>query len=260
MKQNRRQFLKKTAGTIAGATGLGMAGCLGGGGGDGDGGDGGVSEIRVPGLYDLSGATSDVGKPTANGSRDAIKYINDNDLLDATINHPWTDYQYEVPQAKQQYDEWTTESNPPAIIGWGTGDTEALAPQVAQDKIVYVSASYSAHLHSSETPYNFFGNLDYTSQARVHLKWVAENDPDAKVGFIFSNNPFGKAPVEGGRQYAQSLGLELGPNINLPLTANSATSQLQRAKQENIDYLIHQNTAAPMQVLLKDKQDVYPEL
>ena len=250
----RRTFLKGAGAALGSAL---LAGCTGIGGGGGGGGDG---SVRVPGIYDTSGATSDVGRPTAIGSRDAIAWINENDDLGRTIDHPWNDYAYEVPQAKQYYDEYTSDSNPSVIIGWGTADTEALAPQVSREGIVYVSASYSAKLVSEEFPYNFFGNLDYTSQARSHLKWIADNDSGAKIAFIFSNTAFGKSPVEGGKQYAEELGLEVGEDIDLPLTANSATTQLKKAKSANVDYLIHQNTAAPMQVLLKDRQDVYPEV
>jgi branched-chain amino acid transport system substrate-binding protein len=256
-----------------------LAGCLGGDGGDGggdggdgggdggDGGDGGGGDggdgggpITVAGIYDLSGATSDVGRPTALGSRDAIATFNANDTLGRQIDHPNNDYAYEVPQAQQYYDEYTSGSEPPIIIGWGTADTEALSSTVAEDEIVYISASYSAELLTEAAPYNFFGNLDYTSQARAHLKWIADNDPEATVAFIFSNTAFGQSPVEGGKQYAEELGLDVAPDINLPLTANSAETQVRQARDAEVDYLIHQNTAAPMQVLLSAKQDLYPEV
>lgn len=246
----RRHFVT-AAGTVGAAS---LAGCFGGnGGGDGN-------SITVPGIYDESGGTSDVGRPSAVGSRDAIAYFNEEDVLDREINHPNSDYAYEVPQAQQLYDEYTSGSDPPAIIGWGTADTEALSGAVAEDEIVYISASYSANLLTEEAPYNFFGNLDYTSQARAHLKWIADNDAEATIAFIFSNNPFGQAPVEGGRQYAEELGLNVAENINLPLDANSATTQLRQARDADVDYLIHQNTAAPMQVLLSDKEEVYPDV
>jgi branched-chain amino acid transport system substrate-binding protein len=249
---NRRTFIKATAGTAAAGA---LAGCFG-----GNGGNGGENTITVPGLYDESGGTSDVGRPTAIGSRDAITYFNENDLLPREINHPNNDYAYEVPQAQQYYDEYTSGSEPPMLIGWGTADTEALSGSVAEDEIVYVSASYSANLLTEEAPYNFFGNLDYTSQARAHLKWIADNDAEATIAFIFSNNPFGKAPVEGGKQYAEELGLNVASDINLPLDANSATTQLRQARDADVDYLIHQNTAAPMQVLLSDREDIYPDV
>ncbi len=256
--QSRRRFVKAAAGTtVVGA----LAGCIGGNGdGNGGGGNGGGGTVTIPGIYDESGGTSDVGRPTAVGSRDAITYFNENDLLPREIDHPNSDYAYEVPQAQQLYDQYTSGSDPPMIIGWGTADTEALSGSVAQDEIVYVSASYSANLVTEEAPYNFFGNLDYTSQARAHLRWIADNDAEATVAFIFSNNPFGKAPVEGGKQYAEELDLDVADDINLPLTANSATTQLRQARDADVDYLIHQNTAAPMQVLLSDKADVYPDV
>jgi branched-chain amino acid transport system substrate-binding protein len=287
-ERSRRAFLWHGLGTSAGVAGLSLAGCLGGdgngGGGDGgdgttgsgamtdeDGGtsgDGGTSDggtagggggesLRVPGLYDVSGPTADVGRPTAIGSRDFITYLNENDVLGRQIDHPNQDYAYEVPQAKQLFDEYTSPNEPPVIVGWGTADTEALASQVAEMEIVYISASYAASLLEEATSYNFFGNLDYTSQVRSHIKWIADNDSGATVGFIYPNNPFGESPIEGGRQYAEELGLEVADDINLPLDANSARTQVQRARQNDIQYLIHHSTAAPMQVLL---QDVYPEL
>lgn len=241
---SRRGFLTKAGGAAAAATTVAVAGCSGNGNGDGE--DG----IRVPALYDLSGATADVGRPTGIGSRDAMEWINDNDVLDQPIVHDWVDYAYEVPEAQQRYDSFTADEFPPIIIGWGTADTEALASDVAADEIVYISASYSDELLSADTGYNFFANLDYTSQGRAHLQWIAENDPGATVAYIHNTTPFGETPVEGGEAFAEELGLEVADNIALELDANSAGTQVQRAEGNGVDYLIHQNTAAPMQVLL----------
>jgi branched-chain amino acid transport system substrate-binding protein len=246
---SRRRFLDRAGGAVAAATMVTVAGCSGGGNGDGE--DG----IRVPALYDLSGGTADVGRPTGVGSRDAMAWINENDVLDEPIVHDWVDYAYEVPQAQQRYDSYTSNENPPIIIGWGTADTEALASDVAADEIVYISASYSDDLLAAETGYNFFANLDYTSQGRAHLQWISNNDPDATIAYIHNTTPFGEAPVEGGEAYAEELGLEVADNIALELDANSAGTQVQRAEDNGVDYLIHQNTAAPMQVLLSSIQE-----
>lgn len=247
-RHSRRGFLNRAGGAAAAAATVAIAGCSGNG-GDAEGG------IRVPALYDLSGATADVGRPTGIGSRDAMAWINNNDVLDEEIVHDWVDYAYQVPQAQQQYDSYTANDNPPIIIGWGTADTEALASDVAADGIVYISASYSDSLLSEETGYNFFANLDYTSQGRAHVQWIADNDPDATIAYIHNTTPFGESPVEGGEAYAEELGLEVADNIALELDANSADTQVQRAEGNGVDYLIHQNTAAPMQVLLSSIQD-----
>ncbi|TKR26009.1 ABC transporter substrate-binding protein [Natronomonas salsuginis] len=268
---SRRGFLGKAGGAAAAATAVGLAGCSGNGngsngnggngnggngnGGNGGNGNGGIGEVDIPALYDLSGATSDVGRPTGIGSRDAIAWLNESDEIDFQIAHDWVDYAYEVPQAQQNYSSYTSGDEPPIIIGWGTADTEALASDVAADEIVYISASYSDDLLGEETPYNFFANLDYTSQGRAHVKWIADNDPDATVAYIHNTTPFGEAPVEGGEAYAEELGLDVVDSIALELSANSADTQVQRAENNGVDYLIHQNTAAPMQVLLSSIEE-----
>jgi len=240
---SRRTFLKRGTAAVAASAALGFAGCL----GDDDDDD---DSVKIGGIYDLSGATSDVGEPTGIGSRDAIEWFNENDEIDIQIDHDWSDYAYDVPQAQTQYDSLTADDAPPVIIGWGTADTEALAPDVAADEIIYISASYSDVLMAPETDYNFFTNLDYTSQGRAHAQWIAENDPDARVAMIHNTTPFGESPVEGTEAYAEELGLDVADGITLELDAGTADTQVQRAMDEGIDYLIHQNTAAPNQVLM----------
>jgi len=228
----------------------GFAGCT----GDDDGSS--ADTVTIGGIYDLSGATADVGQPTGLGSRDAFEWFNENGDLGFEINHDWQDYAYDVPQAQQQYDQLTSGDHPPVIVGWGTADTEALAPDVANDEIVYISASYSDKLLADDTPYNFFTNLDYTSQGRAHVKWVADNDPDSRVALIHNTTPFGQSPVEGTEAYAEELGLDVADSITLELAANTADTQVERAMNNDIDYLIHQNTAAPMQVLMSSVDDL----
>jgi len=247
---SRRSVIKAGVGGVVTSGMAGFAGCI----GDDDG--SGEDTVTVGGIYDLSGATADVGQPTGLGSRDAFAWFNENGDLGFEINHDWQDYAYEVPQAQQQYDQLTSGDNPPVIVGWGTADTEALAPDVANDEVVYISASYSDKLLADDTPYNFFTNLDYTSQGRAHAQWVADNDPDSTVAMIHNTTPFGQSPVEGTEAYAEELGLDVADSITLELTANTADTQVERAMSNDIDYLIHQNTAAPMQVLMSSIDDL----
>jgi len=244
-----------------------LAGCIGndgngGSGGDDGGGDESPQTIEVPGLYDLSGATASVGRPTALGTQDALQYLADNDELRVNIKHPTTDYAYKVPEAVSTYNDWTSGENPPAILGWGSGDTKALGPKVAQDKVVYISASYAERLLADNTPYNFFGNLDYTSQMRVLLRYLEREDPGASVGYVGPGGNLTTDPMGGPLpNYAEQVDVEFDTDpVTLPHTASSATSQMQEIKSRGWDYAMYHGIASPYNLLMKARQEVYPEV
>ena len=111
--------------------------------------------IKIGGIFDLTGATGDVGAPYAEGARNYINYVNKQGGVNGKkIELIDTDYAYKIPQAVSSYKEMVSKGVI-AILGWGSGDTEAMAPMIAADKIPYISASYSEHLVFDKTPYNF---------------------------------------------------------------------------------------------------------
>ena len=137
--------------------------------------------IRVGGIMDTTGATSDVGKDYAIGMAEAFHYINDAGGVNGKkIKYTWFDYGYRIPEALTKY-KLLKRMKVVAIMGWGTGDTEALSPTVNKDKIPYVSASYSAHLTRPVdwvskdgkkhlgTDYNLFFYSDYSNNPREYL-------------------------------------------------------------------------------------------
>ena len=126
-----------------------------------------AQEIKIGGLTDCTGATSDVGKDYALGLVEAFNYVNDMGGINGKkIKYTWFDYGYRIPEAITKYN-FLKRMGVIAIEGWGTGDTEALSPTVLKDKIPYVSASFSAHLtNPAKTPYNLFFAPDYSTQGQ----------------------------------------------------------------------------------------------
>jgi branched-chain amino acid transport system substrate-binding protein len=124
--------------------------------------------IKLGGIMDTTGATSDVGKDYAVGMAEAWKYINEQGGVNGNkIKYTWFDYGYRIPEAITKY-KLLKRLGSVAILGWGTGDTEALSPTINKDKMPYVSASYSAHLTDpKKTPYNLFFSTDYSTNARA---------------------------------------------------------------------------------------------
>src|SRR5215471_11715335 len=125
-------------------------------------------EIKVGGIFDLTGITSDVGKPFAQGVRDAVQWVNENGGINGKkIKLVEVDYGYKIPEAVAAYKRLVNDEKVIMINGWGTGDTEALKESVNKDKVPYLSASFSGHLTDpSKTPYNFFVAPSYSDQLR----------------------------------------------------------------------------------------------
>src|SRR5258707_15028681 len=124
------------------------------------------------------------------------------------------------------------------VLGYGTPDTEALRPYITKHKIPYLSGSYSGHLTDPrQTPYNFPGGIDYTSQIRIFLNYVKETgtDPGRKprVAFIYADTAYGRAPIEAGRRYAKDIGVELVDEEIIPTVLTEAPPQLMTMKKKD---------------------------
>lgn len=227
------------------------------------------AEVRVGSLNDTTGATSDVGKDYAMGVAEAIAYINDTGGINGKrIKLFQYDYGYRIPEAITTYKRFRDFDKVVAVLGWGTGDTEALSPTITRDKIPYVSASYSAHLNDpKKTPFNLFFPADYSSNARSALTawfdhvWKKEprfkerrdkGDKPRMVCFYMFASPYGSAPIKAMKDQATMLGFEVGPDQDVSLTALDTKSQVLAAKAFAPDVVWHGNTTMSVATALKD--------
>jgi branched-chain amino acid transport system substrate-binding protein len=216
----------------------------------------GAQEIKVGGLFDLTGITSDVGKPYAAGVRDGVKWVNDNGGVNGKkIRLVEVDYGYKIPEAVAAYKRMVQDEKVVMVNGWGTGDTEALKDMVAKDKIPYLSASFSGHLTDpKKTPYNFFVGPSYSDQLRAWLEWVKGDakGKTPKVAFFYGDNAYGKAPIEAGRRYCKENGIDLVDEQIVPGAFQDATSQLLNMKAKGAEYAYINVTTTGVSVILRD--------
>ena len=83
-----------------------------------------AQEIKVGGIFDLTGITSDVGKPFAQGVRDGVAWLNKNGGVNGKkIRLIDSDYAYKIPEAVSLYKRLVNDEKVVLINGWGTGDT-----------------------------------------------------------------------------------------------------------------------------------------
>jgi branched-chain amino acid transport system substrate-binding protein len=215
-----------------------------------------AQEIKVGGIFDLTGITSDVGKPFAQGVRDYVAFANAGGGVNGKkVKLIDVDYAYKIPEAVSAYKRMV-EEKVVLINGWGTGDTLALKEFINKDKVPYFSASFAGDLTDpSKTPYNFFVAPSYSDQIRAWLSWVKEDWKDKsrnpKVAFFYGDNAYGKAPMEAGRRFCKENGIDLVDEEILPGNFQDATSQLLNMKQKGADYAYINVTTTGVSLVLK---------
>ena len=218
---------------------------------------GAAEPIKIGGIFDITGPTSDVGADYAVGARDAAEYINANGGVNGRpLELVSNDYAYKIPDAVSLYKTYKDQGIF-LIQGWGTGDTNALKDMVNADQIIYMSASYDSGLTDpAKTPYNFFVGTSYGDSIRAAMQFVKDSWTDTtrapKVVFIFPDHPYGKNPIPAGKEMAKALGFEIGPDQSVALNATEAVSQLTEMKKFNPDYAWIGGTVASAAVVVKD--------
>jgi branched-chain amino acid transport system substrate-binding protein len=231
--------------------------------------------ILIGGLKDTTGATSDVGKDAALGQAEFWShYVNDMGGINGKkVKYIWFDYGYRIPEAITKY-KLLKRMGVIAIMGWGTGDTEALSPTINKDQIPYVSDSYSAHLTRPKdwvdrkgrrhigTAYNLFFSPDYSTNARSCLtawydkKWPKHPDygkrkPRLVCSYMFGS-PYASAPIAAIKDHATMLGFEIGPDQEVSLFAIDTKSQIMALKKFVPDVVWHGNTTMSVAATIRD--------
>jgi len=223
----------------------------------------GAAQIRIGALNDTTGATSDVGKDFALGIAEAMHYVNDSGGVNGKeVKLYQFDYGYRIPEALTKY-KLFKRLKVVAVLGWGTGDTEALSPTVTKDKMPYVSASYSGHLtNPKKTPYNLFAATDYSTNARAALtawfdtKWPKHKDygkrkPRFQCSYMFAS-AYCSAPIKAIKDQATLLGFEIGSDQDTSLLAIDTKSQVLAMKEFKPDVVWHGNTTMSVAATVRD--------
>ena len=215
------------------------------------GGGGSDEPIKLGAIHDLTGATSDVGTPYADGIRDYVQFVNDNGGVEGRpLELMSADYAYDVAQAEQLYSQYVGEGVV-AFQGWGTGDTEALRTKIATDQIPFMSASYSAALNSStDAPYNFLIGTSYSAQFIIALQYAKEQGA-TNVAILHHDSPFGLSPVEDGKAWAEANGMTVMA-IPMPRGATDFTAELTQVQDAGVEFVVIQNVSSPSATLAKD--------
>ncbi|MDD5731245.1 MAG: ABC transporter substrate-binding protein [Candidatus Omnitrophica bacterium] len=214
------------------------------------------AQVKIGAIMDKTGKTADVSLPMAWGIEDYYKYLNAQGGINSKkIDLIMEDERYDVNVAREAYLKLRNEGVI-AILGWGTGPSKALLPQVNVDKICWFSASMDEGLVNPVRAYNFIPGPTYTQQFNALLQYAATHpkgkETKVKVAFIYNSSPFGVSALEAGTAKAAALGIEVAAKEIVELNATDATEQINRIKAVNPDYIIIQETGAPTIKVIND--------
>ncbi|GAB4491820.1 MAG: ABC transporter substrate-binding protein [Anaerolineales bacterium] len=217
-----------------------------------------AAPIKIGAIFDLTGPTADVSTPYSEGMKDYVTWKNANGgIAGRQIELTSADYAYKVDQAEQLYTQYVQEGVV-AFMGWGTGDTEALRTKIAEDKIPFMSASYSAGLLDlSAAPYNFLVGTSYSDQAVIAVRWALDDfkakgsSDQIKIALIHNDSPFGQSPVADAKTYTEANGGAF-MDLAMPKGATDYVAELAQMTTFGAQYVIIQNVSSPAAVLLKD--------
>ena len=229
------------------------------GGGDSGGSDG---PIKIGAIFDITGPTSDVGKPYSEGIKAFVQWKNDNGGVEGRqLELIHDDYGYQVPRAEELYTQYVTQDGVLAFSGWGTGDTEALKGKISEDKIPFISASYSINLADpTETPYNFLVGTSYSDQLVIAQKWALEdwaaqgNSGAPKFAYLHHDSPFGKSPLPEGEAHAAENGVETLA-VPSPGGVTDLIPQLTQIQEFGADYVFLQNVPSPASLAIRNANE-----
>ena len=225
--------------------------------------DDGAGAIKIGAIFDLTGATADVGIDYADGVRGYVEWINaQGGIAGHPIDLSYQDYAYKVDRAEQLYSQFVQEGAV-VFMGWGTGDTEALRLRIAEDQIPFASASLSHVLgDAAESPYNFLVATTYSDQFKIVLRWIAEDHRTRggtgapQVALMHSASPFGMSPwVYGGEAYAGKIGVDV-TRYEMSRGATDFTAEFTRIRHAGAEYVVFQNTSAPVAVALRSARSL----
>ncbi|MBI5082132.1 MAG: ABC transporter substrate-binding protein [Chloroflexi bacterium] len=220
-----------------------------------------TTPIKVGAIFDLTGATADVGTPYSEGLKGYVEWKNAAGGINGRkIDLLSADYAYKVDQSEALYSQYVGEKVV-VFMGWGTGDTEALRPKIANDKIPFMSASYAAGLlDMSQAPYNFLIGTSYSDQGIIAVRWALDDWKKAgksgtpKVAVIHHNSPFGQSPLEDTKKFAEANGVTF---TSLPFPAGTDyTAELGRIQTFGANYVIIHTISSPTAVLMKNAKSL----
>jgi branched-chain amino acid transport system substrate-binding protein len=199
--------------------------------------------LKFAAFFDVSGPTANIGTEFQPGYLEWIEMINaEGGINGRKIETVTQDHKYDVPTSQELYKKWVSEGYA-GILTYGTPITEALTPSLGRDKVVAITPGFGLSVAAEGTkyPYNFIASASYSSQGNAILQYIKESHKgpgNAKVAYLFYDNPAGRDPVPTFEATAKQLGIELVASVPVPTTTLDMNPIMADVKAKAPDFVV----------------------
>jgi branched-chain amino acid transport system substrate-binding protein len=211
--------------------------------------------IKLGGTYPLSGPASSYA-PIPKGLQVYFSYINARRGADKKrgvggrqIIWKYVDDGYNPANTVQQTRALVESDKVFALVGGlGTEPQQAVVDYLNQQKVPQLFVSTGATEFGADyakDPWTIGWQPDYEGEGAIYGKYIAKNQPNAKIGIIFQNDSFGQDYIKGLKEGLGSKASNITIQQGFDVTATSVGAQVAAIKAANPDILCIFATPTP---------------
>lgn len=208
-------------------------------------------------LSDLTGPGAGFVAPVCEGIGFGLDDLNDRGGVDGIkVKMITVDTRYDVARTTSAYKRYRGEHKIGMVFIPLTGAVKALGPSMEADGLISMTPAdgeFQAHIGRV-----FLAVAPYQDGCSASFDWMAEgwkakgNPGMPTVGYLFWDNPYGREPLRGGKEYAEEIGINLLEPEFFPTGTVDHSVWLTRIAEAGADYCYIGGVGPTQSLVLRD--------
>ena len=198
-------------------------------------------DIVLGGSLPITGVFAFAGTNVHAGISDYVKLINEQGgIMGRKVRYVYEDTGYKVDASVAAFKKLTSQYPVHLYYGDSTAFSKTINPELNRmGSILMAGTSFATELNDPQQyPYQFIAGPDYAGMFQLLLKYIANEKPDAKVAFVYSDTEFGRDPIAENKKTVEDLGLNLVAEVITPPGSVDISTEVLKLRRATPDYTI----------------------
>ncbi|MGQ9367838.1 ABC transporter substrate-binding protein [Azospirillum sp. ST 5-10] len=209
-----------------------------------------ADDIVLGGSIPMTGVFAFAGIGIHAGISDYVKLVNEaGGIHGRTLRYVYEDTAYKVDASVAAFNKIVAQDKPNLYYGDSTAFSKTINPELERlGTAIMAGASFATELNDPQKyPLQFLPGPDYTEMFGILLRYIAKEQPNAKVAFVHSDTEFGRDPIATSAKKANELGLKVVETIVTPPGSVDVSTEVLKLRRAAPDYTIfHGYVLAPI--------------